>query len=239
MKIPPKSLALLGVSLLLITAGCSTLTGTGPEQTPTPEPTVTETPTPEPTVTATPTPTPPKTETQTPEQTPTETESDLIAERRQKYTAFNETYRFLLRDTGTEVLVLGSRAYPKNETYHLTYQLNASMNQSKNAAIRRDVAISYIVVADSWNSDEYPDKDHTWLPDTVCLTEVTEDGTVYGHRYIRYNWAFKYNEGLWSGLVYMGHFGGTLKKGPADPDYGSTETGADPDYPEPYDSVCR
>ena len=127
MKIPPKSLALLGVSLLLITAGCSTLTGTGPEQTPTPEPTVTETPTPEPTVTATPTPTPPKTETQTPEQTPTETESDLIAERRQKYTAFNETYRFLLRDTGTEVLVLGSRAYPKNETYHLTYQLNASI----------------------------------------------------------------------------------------------------------------
>jgi len=46
-------------------------------------------------------------------------------------------------------------------------------------------------------------------------------------------WAFKYNEGLWSGLVYMGHYAGTLERGPADPDYGTNETGEDPDYPEP------
>jgi hypothetical protein len=239
MKIISETFVLFTISLLLMTAGCSTLAGSSPESTPTPEPTVTEIPTPEPVVTETPTPTPTETETQTPEHTPMETESDLLAERRQRYAAFNETYRFLLRDTGTEVMILDSQAYPKNETYHLTYQLNASMNHSEKVAIRRDVAISYIVVADSWNTDEYPDKDHTWLPDTVCLTSVTADGTVYGHNYIRYNWAFKYNEGLWSSLVYMGHYGGTLEKGPADPDYGSNETGADPDYPEPYDSVCR
>lgn len=241
MKISEKTTTLFVISLLLMTAGCSTLVGTSPE----PTPTVTETPTPEPTDTETPMPTPTETETetptttQTPEPTATETESDLHAERREKYAAFDRSYRYYLRDTGPKVVVLDSQAYPKNQTYDLTYQLNSSMNHSQNASIRRDIAISYLVIADLWNSDDYPERDHTWLPDTVCVTEVTEDGTVYGHNYIRYNWAFKYNEGLWSGLVYIGHYGGTLERGPADPDYGTNETGEDPDYPEPYDSVCR
>ncbi|NLV12644.1 hypothetical protein GOC77_05050 [Haloarcula argentinensis] len=167
-----------------------------------------------------------------------ETESDLHAERRKKYATFDEVYRYSLRNTSSKV-VLQSQSYPKNETYHLTYQLNSSMNQSENRSIRRNIAISYIAIADLWNSDEYPEKDHTWLPDTVCITEVTEDGTVYGHNYIRYNWAFKYNEGLWSSLAYMGHYAGTLEPGPANSDYGTNETGEDPDYPEPYDNVCR
>jgi hypothetical protein len=221
-----------------MTTGCSTLIETSPEATPTTESTVTETPTPEPAVTETPTPTPAETGPQTPEQTPTETESDLHAERRKKYATFDEVYRYTLRNTSSEV-VLQSQSYPENETYHLTYQLNSSMNQSENRSIRRSIAISYIAIADLWNSEEYPEKDHTWLPDTVCITEVTADGTVYGHNYLRYNWAFKYNEGLWSSLAYMGHYAGTLEPGPANSDYGTNETGADPDYPEPYDNVCR
>ena len=199
------------IALLIISAGCSAFAGgSGP-----PEETSTPTQTLEPTPDNTETPTTVATETASvpiaTEEPETETESTTEEEpsRAEKFEEFDEEMEFLSRDdTSVE-----GEAFPENDSYHLTYELRETTNFTKTRDDRLDPLWTYYVIVEKYNDNNK--QDHTYVPDTVNITFVTEDGAVFETTYIKYNWAYKYYTDEWSLRVFMGTYGSTTKEGPA------------------------
>ncbi|NLV13549.1 hypothetical protein [Haloarcula argentinensis] len=208
----------VALALLIMSAGCSTFTGgSGPT-----EETATPTQTPEPMTEITETTTPMTTEIKsTPvatEKSKTEIESHSRDElsRTEKFERFDEhmqrIYRELDYNRSAE-----TETFPENDSYHMTIQMRDTTNRSKTVDDRLDPLWNYYVIVEDYNDndDSYSDRDHTYVPDTVNITFVTEDGGVFETTYIKYNWAYKYYTDEWSIRLFMAKYGSTTKEGPA------------------------
>ncbi|NLV05488.1 hypothetical protein GOC83_04975 [Haloarcula rubripromontorii] len=207
----------VAIVLLIMSAGCSGLTGgSGPaEQTSTPEATPTATPEATPTATATPEATPEATETPTPEPVVTESDSDELT-KAEKFEEFDENVRRLYRGSNRSKTLKGTRAFPENDTYHLRVEMRDTMNRTKTVDDRTNPLWKYYVIVEDYNDndDSYPERDHTYIPDMFNVTFVTEDGEVFETYYVKYTWAWKYSTGDWSMRVLLGKYGSTVEEGP-------------------------
>jgi hypothetical protein len=209
----------VAIILLVMSAGCSAFAGgSGPA-----EETATPTQTPEPTQVATEasttTPvmetesTPVATEESKP-QTEPDREEDLS--KAEKFKRFDEhmqrIYRELDYNRSAE-----TEAFPENDSYHMTIQMRDTTNRTKTVDDRLDPLWNYYAIVEDYNDndDSYSERDHTYIPDTVNITFVTETGGVFETTYIKYNWAYKYYTDEWSLRVFMGMYGSTTKEGPA------------------------
>lgn len=218
--------SIVAIALLIVFAGCSGFAG---ESTPagqsstsdsTPEATPTSEPTPEatlePTQEATLDPTPEAAP--TPEPTETEADNEELT-RAEKFAAFDENMNALYEfDDDYNRSTISTQAFPKNDSYHITFHLRDSSNQSKLVDDRLEPLYSYSAIVEDYNSppeeDQEP-RDHTWIPDTVNITFVTEDGGVWETRYIKYNWAYKHATGDWSFRIMFAKYGSSVEEGPA------------------------
>lgn len=201
----------VAIALLIISAGCSAFAGgSGPS-----EGTTTPTQTLEPTPDNTETPTPVATETESKPSTTEEfeTETEFITEeelsKAEKFEKFDEEMEFLSRDDAS----IEGEAFPENDSYHLTYEMRDTTNFTKTRDDRLDPLWTYYVIVEKYNKND--EQDHTYIPDTVNITFVTENGGVFETTYIKYNWAYKYYTDEWSLRVFMGMYGSTTKEGPA------------------------
>jgi hypothetical protein len=205
----------VAIALLIMSAGCSGLSGgSGPaEQTSTPEATPTATPEATPTATATPEATPEATETPTPEPVVTESDNDELT-KAEKFEKFDDNMRRLY--LGRDRNLKGTKAFPENDTYHLTVEMRDTTNRTKTVNDRTNPLWKYYVIVEDYNDNDnsYPERDHTYIPDTVNVTLVTEDGEVFETFYVKYTWAWKHSTGDWSMRVLMGKYGSTRTKGP-------------------------
>ncbi|MFU1780022.1 hypothetical protein ACM16X_01440 [Haloarcula japonica] len=199
------------IALLIISAGCSAFAeDSGPPEDPT-----TSTPTPEPTPDDTHTPTTVATETEgmpiSTEEPETETEPTTEEElnRAEKFEKFDEEMEFLSRDDAS----VEGEAFPENNSYHLTYEMRETTNFTKTRDDRLDPLWTYYIIVEEYNNNDK--QDHTYIPDTVNITFVTEDGGVFETTYIKYNWAYKYYTDEWSIRLFMAKYGSTTKEGPA------------------------
>jgi len=205
------------IVLLIMSAGCSGLTGgSGPtEQTSTPEATPTATPEATPTATATPEATPEATETPTPEPVVTESDSDELT-KAEKFEEFDENIRYLYRATNRSKYLKETKAFPENDTYHLTVEMRDTTNRTKTVNDRTSPLWNYHAIVEDYNNndDHLPERDHTYIPDRFNITFVTEDGEVFQTYYIKYTWVWKYTTGEWSMRVLLGKYGSTSEYGP-------------------------
>jgi len=201
----------VAIALLIISAGCSTFAGeSGPaEETASPMPTTEPTPM----VTETPTPVTTETENDSPATKEPETETGFTTagdpSKAEKFEKFDDEMEFLSRD---DVSVEGE-AFPENDSYHLRYEMRDTTNFTKTRDDRLDPLWTYYVIVEKYNNND--EQDHTYIPDSVNVTFVTEDGGVFETTYIKYNWAYKYYTDEWSLRVFMGMYGSTTKEGPA------------------------
>lgn len=208
----------VAITLLMISAGCSAFAGgSGPA-----EKTVSPTQTPEPT--------PEIIETQTPE--PTETESTLVAtegtetetesttegdlSKAEKFEEFDENIQYLY-DSDEENRSAEMEAFPDNDSYHITVEMRDTTNFTKTRNDRLNPLWKYYAIVEDYNNNDshLPERDHTYIPDTVNVTFTTEDGGVFETTHIKYIWAYKYYTDEWSLRVFMAKYGSTTEEGPA------------------------
>jgi hypothetical protein len=208
----------VALALLIMSAGCSTfIGGSGPA-----EETATPTQTPEPmteiTETTTPVPTETKNKPVATEEVETKTESATERElsKAEKFEKFDENMQRIYRELDYNRSA-ETEIFPENDSYHMTIQMRDTTNRSKTVDDRLDPLWNYYVIVEDYNDndDSYSDRDHTYIPDTVNITFVTEDGGTFEMTYIKYNWAYKYYTDEWSLRVFMAKYGSTTKEGPA------------------------
>jgi len=208
----------VALALLIMSAGCSTfIGGSGPA-----EETATPTQTPEPmteiTETTTPAPTETKNKPVATEEVETKTESATERElsKAEKFEKFDENMQRIYRELDYNRSA-ETEIFPENDSYHMTIQMRDTTNRSKTVDDRLDPLWNYYVIVEDYNDndDSYSDRDHTYIPDTVNITFVTEDGGAFETTYIKYNWAYKYYTDEWSLRVFMAKYGSTTKEGPA------------------------
>jgi len=205
----------VAIVLLIISTGCSGLVGgSGPT-----EETATPAQTPESTPTATPTLTPEPTEatpvaTEAPE-TETKSDSGELA-KAEKFEKFDENVHRLYRIDNDSVTLVQTETYPRNDSYHLTVKMRDTTNRTKTVEDRLDPLWKYYAIVEDYNYDDtYPDRGHTYIPDTVNVTFLREDGKKFQTSYIKYIWAYNYANDEWSLRVLMGKYSTTLNEGPA------------------------
>ena len=208
----------VAIALLIMSAGCSAFAGgSGPaEQTSTPTQTVEATPTPTPEETATPTPASEETATPTPEPVVTESDSDELT-KAEKFEKFDENTHRLYRITNrSEERLKETKAFPENDTYHLTVEMRDTTNRTKTVDDRTDPLWDYyaVVANDNDNDNSYPERDHTYIPDRYNVTFVTEDGEVFETYYVKYIWVWNYHNDEWSTRLLLGKYGSTVEEGP-------------------------
>ncbi|MHC3378784.1 hypothetical protein [Haloarcula sp. H-GB5] len=213
------SYSAVAIALLIMSAGCSGFVGgSGPtEQTaaPTQTPAATPEPTPKATETLTSEPTAEATESSNAE--PIETESDREElTKTEKFAEFDEDMHRMYRITNRSGVLEETETFPENDTYHVTVNMRDTTNRTKTVTDRRDPLLNYYALVANYNENTrgFDEEDHTYIPDTVNVTFVTEDGEMFETRYIKYVWAWKYSTGDWSMTVYAGKYAGTVKKGP-------------------------
>jgi hypothetical protein len=190
-----------------MSAGCSAFAGgSGPAE---------QTSTPTQTVEATPTPTPEETATPAPEPVVTESDSDELT-KAEKFEKFDENIHRLYRLSGSEERVKETKAFPENDTYHLTVEMRDTTNRTKTVDDRTDPLWKYYaIVADYNNNDNsYPERDHTYVPDRFNVTFVTEDGEVFETFHVKYVWVWNYHNDEWSTRLVLGKYGSTVEEGP-------------------------
>lgn len=198
----------VAIALLIMSAGCSAFAGgSGPAE---------QTSTPTQTVEATPTPTPEETATPTPEPVVTESDSDELT-KAEKFEKFDENMQRVYRGTNRTEYLEETEAFPKNDSYHVTIELRDTMNRTKLVNDRYDPLWSYYAIVHDYNDNDnsYPERDHTYIPDTVNVTFVTENGEVFETTHIKYLWAWKYASDEWSMRILMGKYASTSEEGPA------------------------
>jgi hypothetical protein len=204
----------VAIALLIMSAGCLGITGgSGPaEQTSTPA----QTPEATPEATATPESTPEPVATLTPEPVVTESGSDELT-KAEKFEKFDENIYRLYRGTNRSEYLEETKAFAENDTYHLTVEMRDTTNRSKTVDDRTDPLWKYYVIVEDYNNNDnhLPERDHTYIPDTVNVTFVTEDGEVFQTYYVKYTWAWKHSTGDWSLRVLLGKYGSTEEEGPA------------------------
>lgn len=211
------------IVLFIVFSGCTGFGTLNEETTPSPEPTanITYIHTPESISTSTRTPTP--TASPTDNLSPTPSNPNRSTERRKKYKEFDRVFKsYLHSDPGVELV--NSSIYTKNETYTIYYRMGDPSNDTENILERQIIAFSYLRATKSFVGDDFPDRDHTWVPDRMNVTAITPDGRVYETAYVNYIWAYKYNEGLWPLSTYVWHYAGSIEGGPAGPEYDDAET---------------
>jgi len=206
----------VAIALLIMSAGCSAFAGgSGPaEQTSTPTQTVEATPTPE--ETATPTPASEETATPTPEPVVTESDSDELT-KAEKFEKFDENTHRLYRITNrSEERLKETKAFPENDTYHLTVEMRDTTNRTKTVNDRYDPLWDFVAIVSDYNDNDnsYPERDHTYIPDRYNVTFVTEDGEVFETFYVKYTWAWKYTTDDWGMRLLIGKYGSTRTEEP-------------------------
>lgn len=207
----------LAIALLITSTGCSAFVG-GSEpvgETTTPR----QTPEPTEVATKTPTTTPEATET---ESTPVttgkfETETEPKSEElstAEKFERFDRNVEEVYELDGNDRYVYGV-THPGNNSYHLTIRMRNTTNRNKTVEDRLDPLWTYIGIVKHYNkdNDNYEERDHTYIPDTVNITFVTQEGEVFETSYIRYIWAYKYYTDEWSLRVLMGKYSTTIEEG--------------------------
>jgi len=198
----------VAIALLVMSAGCSAFAGgSGPAE---------QTSTPTQTVEATPTPTPEETATPTPEPVVTESDSDELT-KAEKFEKFDESIHRSYRLSNRSVERLKeTKAFPENDTYHLTVEMRDTTNRTKTVDDRTDPLWDYYAVVANYNDNDnsYPERDHTYIPDRYNVTFVTEDGEVFETYYVKYIWVWKYHNDEWSTRVVLGKYGSTVEEGP-------------------------
>ncbi|MDT3433423.1 hypothetical protein [Haloarcula sp. 1CSR25-25] len=207
----------VAIAFFILFAGCSAFAGgSGPAEETT---ALTQTPEPTPEVSDTPTPVPTETEsksvaTEEPE-TKTESATEEELSEAEKLEKFDENMQRLYRSD--ENRSAETDVFPENDSYHMTIQMRDTTNRTKTVDDRLNPLWKYYVIVDDYNDndDSYSERDHTYIPDTVNITFVTENGGVFETTYIKYNWAYKYYTDEWSLRVFMGMYGSTTKEGPA------------------------
>jgi len=193
------------VVLLTITAGCTAVSFDRGNENPIP----TEEPK------QTPIPTVSETQSPTPTETVPDTKSDEMIittpeapDRGDKYGEFDALFLTLIRDFN--ITIANSGYDSENKSYTVRYQLTNPSNRTLSMDERRTIAFGYAFIVEKWNSDEFPDKDHTWIPDTVNITAETPDGRTFTTSHIKYLWAYKETTGRYSTreyiLLYEGSF---------------------------------
>ncbi|AUG48291.1 hypothetical protein BVU17_12440 [Haloarcula taiwanensis] len=206
------------LALLIMSAGCSTFVGgSGPTQE-----TASPTQTPERITKTTETTTSVTTEiNSTPvatEKSKVETESPSRDElsKAEKFKKFDQNMQRIYRELDYNRSAK-TETFPENNSYHMTIQMRDTTNRSKTVDDRLDPLWNYYVIVEDYNDndDSYSERDHTYIPDTVNVTFVTEDGGVFETTYIKYNWAYKYYTDEWSIRVLMAKYGSTTEEGPA------------------------
>jgi hypothetical protein len=208
--------SIVAIALLIMSAGCSGITGVGGPAEQTSTPTQTPEATPEATVTPTPESTPEPTATPTPEPVVTESDSDELT-KVEKFEKFDENMRRLYRETGRSERLKRTKAFPENDTYHLTVEMRDTTNRSKTVNDRTDPLWDYYAIVEDYNDNDnsYSERDHTYIPDRFNITFITEDGEVFQTYYIKYTWAWNHSTGDWSLRVLLGKYGSTEEEGPA------------------------
>ncbi|RLM97589.1 hypothetical protein [Haloarcula sp. Atlit-7R] len=204
--------------LLIISVGCSAFVDGDRQADDTYTSAQTPVATPEDTETTTPVPTEAKNTPVATEVPETETESitrdDLS--KAQKFEKFDENMQYLYnadeKNRSAEM-----EAFPANDSYHLTVEMRDTTNFTKTRNDRLNPLWKYYAIVEDYNNDDdhFPKRDHTYIPDTVNVTFVTEDGGVFETTYIKYNWAYKYYTDDWSIRVLMAKYGSTTEEGPA------------------------
>ncbi|GGK54376.1 hypothetical protein [Haloarcula sebkhae] len=206
----------VAIVLLIMFAGCSGPvggSGSGEEKT-------TPTQTAEPTQRATKTPTPVPTETEsTPlatEEPETESRGEEELSRAEKFEAFDENLQDVYEAQADDRYV-DSETNPDNNSYHLTVRMRDTTNRTKTVEDRLNPLWKYQAAVSEYNAENgnYEERDHTWIPDSVNVTFVTQDGEVFQTSHIKYLWAYKYYSDEWSLRVLMGKYSATLEEGPA------------------------
>jgi len=207
----------VAIALLIMSAGCSGFAGgSGPaEQTSTSEATPTATAEATPTATATPEATPEAIETPTPEPVVTEAGSDELT-KAEKFEKFDENIHSLYQVTDRGQYLKETKAFPKNDTYHLTVEMRDTTNRTKTVDDRTNPLWKYYAIVEDYNNNDnhFPERDHTYIPDRFNITFVTEDGEVFQTYYVKYNWAWRHYTGDWSIRVLLGKYGSTVEDGP-------------------------
>ncbi len=214
-----RSFVLFSILTLVLFSGCSSL-GTS-RSTVTPELTPEETATEKTTESAIRKSSTPKKKTPH-EAIQTKTEVDKYADRRQKYRQFDKEFRIWMT-LGITAKVINTEIYPENESYHIQYEMENPRNRSISREERRLIALSYMHIVNRWNSADFPDRDHTYIPDTVNVTVLTPEGKLYETSYLKYNWAYQHSIGKWSKRLYLAHYAGSIELGPEHPDYEGRE----------------
>ncbi|MDQ2073303.1 hypothetical protein RBH20_12235 [Haloarcula sp. H-GB4] len=214
-----KNIAISAALALLITlAGCSAFVDRGGPVDERYTPTQTPAATPEDTETPTPVPTEAKSTPVATERPETETESITRGDlsKAQKFEEFDENMQYLY-DEDEENRSAEMEAFPANDSYHLTVEMRDTTNFTKTRNDRLNPLWKYYAIVEDYNNndDHFPKRDHTYIPDTVNITFVTEDGGVFETTYIKYNWAYKYYTDEWSIRVLIAKYGSTTKEGPA------------------------
>jgi len=208
----------IAIALFIISAGCSTFVGgSGPAEETT---ALTQTPESTPKVTDTPTPVPPETE-NTPmatEEFETETESNNEDElsKAEKLKQFDENMQALY-DLDDENRSAETDVFSQNDSYHMTVEMRDTTNFTKTRNDRLNPLWKYYAIVEDYNNndDHLPERDHTYIPDTVNITFTTEDGGVFETTHIKYIWAYKYYTDEWSIRIFMAKYGSTTEEGPA------------------------
>ncbi|GGM41737.1 hypothetical protein [Haloarcula argentinensis] len=206
------------LALLIISAGCSAFVDGGRSADETPTSTKTSVATSEDIETTTPVPTESKSTPAATEGAETETKSTTPGElsKAQKFEEFDENMQYLY-DADKEKRSADTEAFPANDSYRLTVEMRDTTNFTKTRNDRLNPLWKYYAIVEDYNNndDHFPERDHTYIPDTVNITFVTEDGGVFETTYIKYNWAYKYYTDEWSIRLFMAKYGSTTKEGPA------------------------
>lgn len=205
----------VAIALLIMSAGCSGFVGeSGPaEQTSTPTQTVEATS--EAPATSTPEATPEAIATPTSKSVVTESDNDELR-KVEKFEKFDENVHSLYQATNRSEYLKRTKEFPENDTYHLTVEMRDTTNRTKTVNDRTDPLWSYYAIVEDYNNDDdhFQERDHTYIPNRVNVTLVTEDGEVFETFHIKYIWAWNYSTGDWSTRVILGKYGSTREKGP-------------------------
>ncbi|MEF8872970.1 MAG: hypothetical protein V5A41_15205 [Haloarculaceae archaeon] len=204
----------VAIALLIVSAGCSGITGgSGPaEQTSTSA----QTPEATPEATATPESTPEPVATPTPEPVVTESDSDELT-KTEKFEKFDKNVHSLYEVDGRTHYLKETKAFPENDTYHLTVEMRNTTNRTKTVNDRTEPLWEYTAIVQDYNNNDnhFPERDHTYIPATFNVTFVTEDGKVFETFYVKYTWAWKFTTDDWSTRLLLGKYGSTRMEGPA------------------------
>jgi len=134
----------------------------------------------------------------------------------EKFEKFDDNIRYLYRASNRSGDLKETKAFPENDTYHLTVEMRDTTNRTKTVNDRSDPLWKYHAIVEDYNNNDnhLPERDHTYIPDRFNITFVTEDGEVFETYYIKYTWVWQYTTGEWSMRVLLGKYGSTVEEGP-------------------------